>query len=74
VAAIAGDREFITFKDVVTLKEKIREDLFHYEFSTYEPDEQDTIPIENFLRSLIPSFSSSRRPEKLLREIKKIVP
>ena len=55
------------------LKEDFREDLWHYEFHTYEPDEKTgRISIESFLRSLAVCLHG-RKVEKYMRRIKKVV-
>jgi len=49
----------------------MRNDMLHYEFSTYEPDEKNTISLESFLKSLIVCFGN--HTERTLRRIKKVL-
>lgn len=61
------------FTDVMDLKAEFREDLWHYEFYTYEPDEKTgMISVEAFLKSLAVCLHG-RKVEKYLRRIKKVV-
>ena len=66
-------KQTITYQDIMDLKEDFREDLWHYEFHTYEPDEKTgRISIESFLRSLAVCLHG-RKVEKYMRRIKKVV-
>jgi len=38
---------------VLSLKAKMTEDLWHYEFFTYQPDENQTIELKDWLKSVI---------------------
>ena len=66
-------KEHIEFSDIIKLKSDFREDLWHYEFHTYEPDEETgRISIESFLRSLAVCLHG-RKVEKYMKRIKKVV-
>ena len=66
-------KEHIVFNDIIELKEDFREDLWHYEFHTYEPDEETgRISIESFLRSLAVCLHG-RKVDKYMKRIKKVV-
>ena len=55
------------------MRSDFREDLWYYEFYSYEPDEKTgRIPLEAFLRSLSVCLHG-RKVEKYLRRIKKVV-
>ena len=55
------------------MRKDFREDLWYYEFHSYEPDEKTgRISIEAFLRSLSVCLHG-RKVEKYLRRIKKVV-
>ena len=47
------NKKTVTFNDVWNLKEKLRHDLWHYEFFNMDPDEKGTISIEDFLCSVV---------------------
>lgn len=55
--AIFGDKTHISLKDMIDLKLQMNRALWHYEFSTYNPDENDTIDMEAWLRSVIVCMS-----------------
>ena len=66
-------KEVVTYKDIMDLKFEFREDLWHYEFHQYEPDEKTgRISIEAFLKSLAVCLHG-RKIDKYLRRIKKVV-
>ena len=55
------------------LKAEFKQDLWHFEFYTYEPDEKtNMISVEHFLKSLAVCLHG-RKIEKYLRRIKKVV-
>ena len=67
------DKQSINYEDILELREDFREDLWNYEFHSYEPDEKTgKIPMEAFLRSLSVCLHGNK-VEKYLRRIKKVV-
>ena len=54
---IFGEKTHISFKDITDLKMQMNRALWHYEFSTYSPDENETIDMEAWLRSVIVCMS-----------------
>ena len=66
-------KEHIQFTDIMDLKAEFKEDLWHFEFYTYEPDEKtNRISVEAFLKSLAVCLHG-RKIDKYLRRIKKVV-
>ena len=66
-------KESIQYEDILELRSQFREDLWAFEFHSYEPDEKTgKISIEAFLRSLSVCLHG-RKVEKYLRRIKKVV-
>ena len=66
---IFGDKKTIEFDDIQRIKANFREDLWHYEFHTYSPDEEtEKISIADFLRTLIVCLHG-RKYERYLRRI-----
>ena len=60
-ALLFENKEEIQFKDLMDLKAEFKEDLWHYEFHTYEPDEKTgQITVQAFLKSLTVCLPSRR--------------
>jgi len=53
VKILFKNKEKINFDDVWNLKEKLRHDLWYYEFFNMEPDQKGTISMEEFLCSVV---------------------
>ena len=67
------NKQSLKYEDILELREDFREDLWHFEFYSYEPDEKTgKIPMEAFLRSLSVCLHGNK-VEKYLRRIKKVV-
>lgn len=69
---IFGAKKKINFNDFIDLRSQIHEDLLHYEFFTFDVDENDTISLQDFLRSIIVCFEPSKH-NLYLKQIKKVV-
>ena len=52
--------------DIIEMQYKFREDLWHYQFHSFEPDENGRISTENFLKANLPSVTG-RYVEKYKR-------
>lgn len=59
-------------EEVLKLKDEIRQELVHYEFHMFGVDEDDTISLESYLKSVISCISGKKR-EKYLRLIQKVI-
>jgi len=66
-----SDKEFVTIKDFLSMQDKFREDLWHYQFHTFEPNDEGRISTESFLKSNLPSLTGSSI-EKYKKQIRKI--
>lgn len=66
-----GKKE-IAFEDFLTMRKKMRDDLLRYEFFNFDPSEDNTISLEQWLFSVMKSIKGSKR-EMYKRQIKKIV-
>lgn len=51
VEVLFKDKETVTFQDIIELRDHFREDLWHYQFHTFEPNEEGKISTENFLKA-----------------------
>ena len=69
---IFKDRKQINYNDFLNLRSQIHEDLIHYDFFTNELDENDTISIEDFLKSTITCVNPGKH-NKYLKQISKVV-
>ena len=49
--ALFADKECVTCEDLLNLRDSFRESLWHYQFYTFEPNEEGKISTENFLKS-----------------------
>lgn len=56
----------------MVLKADFKEDLWHYEFHTYEPGENHKISVESFLKSLAVCLHG-RKVDKYMKRITKVV-
>jgi hypothetical protein len=65
--AIFRNKNEVTLEDVLRLKRRMIEDLWNYEFSTYEPDENGTISVSDWLRSVIVCMSGIKADRYLRR-------
>lgn len=68
---IFKQRTQINYNDFLSLRSQIHEDLLHYDFFTYELDDNDTISIEDFLKSTITCVNPSKHG-KYLKQISKV--
>ena len=68
---IFAGKDEINFEDFIKMRQSLRDQLLHYEFHNFEP-EDGTISLEQWLYSLIKSVRGSRR-DKCRKQIKKIV-
>ena len=50
-------KEHITVDDLIEMQYKFREDLWHYQFHSFEPNEDGRISTENFLKANLPSVT-----------------
>ncbi len=66
----AGKAE-ITFEEVSKLKSKMTEDLWNYEFFTYNPDESNTISLKDWMQSIVVCMTGGKI-ERYLKRIKKV--
>jgi Ca2+-binding EF-hand superfamily protein len=65
------NKKTVSFNDVWALKEKLRHDLWHYEFFNMDPDEKSTISIEEFLCSVVGCVKGSK-VSTYLKQSKKV--
>lgn len=64
-------KEFVTGIDIMKLKEDVRTLLWQYEFENYEPDEDNTIHLTDYLRTILSSMNGGQI-EKKIKRIKKV--
>lgn len=51
VEVLFKGKDVVTFQDIIELRDQFREDLWHYQFHTFEPNEAGRISTENFLKA-----------------------
>ena len=71
VHALFKDKKKITFQDVWSVRGMLREDLWHYEFNNFDPDENGTISIDDFLCSII-GFVTGRKVDRYMKQVDKV--
>ena len=60
-------KEFVTAIDIMKLREDVRELLWRYEFENYEPDENATIHLNDYLRTMLISMNGGQIEKKIKR-------
>lgn len=66
-----GAKNEVTFEAVNKLKSQMTEDLWHYEFFTYNPDESGTIRLKDWMQSTVVCMSGAKI-DRYLKRIKKV--
>jgi hypothetical protein len=69
---IFKDKKQINYDDFINLRKSIHIDLIQYDFFTLQIDENDTISIEDFLKSTITCVNPNKH-NKYLKQISKVV-
>ena len=61
------DQEFITWQEYINLRNLFTEELLWFEYHAFEQDEDKTIDIKDFAKSLISYFPTSKIDKYLTR-------
>lgn len=67
-----GNKNSLTEAEIIHLKQKMTEDLWNYEFFTYEPNEENKIDLESWLMSIIVCMHGNKVKD-VKKRIKKVV-
>ena len=68
---IFGDKELVKMDELLDLVSSIKEELYHFEFNMFDSCEDDTISVDDFLKSIV-SCISGRKRKHYLRRIKTV--
>lgn len=68
---IFKNKEYVSAIDIIHIKFQVRNLLWLYEFESYEPDENKTISLSEYLRTMLSSMHGGQI-EKKIKKIKKV--